>query len=96
MCANSTIHQVDKHTIYLYAPTRSLFSGTRLKGFEAELSFCVVPYRRKRLVLDHIGLGQEAATLMKTLIVGFKIIQDEGCTLLFFSPDSFVSELFHA
>lgn len=56
----------------------------------------MVPYRRKRLVLDHIGLGQEAATLMKTLIVGFKIIQDEGCTLLFFSPDSFVSELFHA
>lgn len=56
----------------------------------------MVLYRQKRLVLDRIGVGQEAATLMKMLIVGFKVIQDEGCMLLFISPDSFVSELFHA
>lgn len=55
---------------------------------------------QKRLVLDHIGagVGREAITLMKILIVGSNVMQDGGCTQLslLFSPDFFVSGLFRA
>lgn len=52
--------------------------------------------RQKRLVLDHVGVGvgQEAAMLLKMLIMGSNIMQDGDCThvsWLFISPDSPVS-----
>lgn len=57
--------------------------------------------RQKRLVLDHVGVGvgREATTLLKILIMVSNVMQDGDCAhllLLFVSPDFPVSGHFHA